>query len=130
RSTDAAYRDADVHCRTHTGIEQVGFKKDLAVGDGNHVRRNVRGNVARLGLDDGQCSQRSAAEFVGQLGRALQQTRVQIEDVSRIGLASRRTAQQQRNLTVRRGVLREVIVDDQRVASVVAEVLTHGACGV
>ena len=47
-----------------------------------------------------------AAELVGQLHRALQQPRVQVEDVAREGLAARRAAQQQRHLAVRVGLLR------------------------
>src|SRR5690606_10739667 len=31
-TTDARDRDADVHGRTNTGVEQVGLKEDLAVG--------------------------------------------------------------------------------------------------
>ena len=52
---------------------------------------------------------------VVQLRRALEQARVQVEDVAGIRLAARRTAQQQRDLAVRLRVLREVVVDDQRV---------------
>jgi hypothetical protein len=54
---------------------------------------------------------------------------VQIEDVARIGFAARRTAQQQRHLAIRDGLLRQVIIDDERVHAVVAEVLAHGAAG-
>src|SRR5581483_7709532 len=62
--------------------------------------------------------------------RALQQARVQIENVARICLAARRTAQQQRNLAIRPGLLSEIIVDDQRVFAAVAEELAHRATGV
>ena len=48
---------------------------------------------------------------VVQLRRALQQARVQIEDVAGIRLAARRTAQQQRDLAIRLRVLRQVVVD-------------------
>ena len=47
-----------------------------------------------------------AAELVGQLHRALEQPRVQVEDVAREGLAARRAAQQQRHLAVGVGLLR------------------------
>ena len=62
-----------------------------------------------------------------QLRRALEQARVQVEDVARIRLAARRAAEQQRDLAVRLRVLREVVVDAQRVAAAVAEVLAHRA---
>src|SRR5579859_5121981 len=48
RTTNAAYRDAYVHSRTHAGVEQIGLKKDLPVSDGNDVGWNVGGNVACL----------------------------------------------------------------------------------
>src|SRR5690606_20509589 len=46
--------DTDVDGRTNTGVEHVGVQEDLPVGDGDDVGRNVRGHVARLGLDDRQ----------------------------------------------------------------------------
>ena len=51
---------------------------------------------------------------------------MEIEDVARIRLAARRAAEQQRELAVRDGLLGEVVVDDERVLPVVAEVLAHG----
>ena len=77
----------------------------------------------------GQRRQRAAAELVGELARALEQPRVQVEDVARERLAARRAAEQQRQLAVRVGVLREVVVDDERVLAVVEEVLAHRAAG-
>ena len=67
---------------------------------------------------------------VVQLGRALEQARVQIEDVARVRLAARRAAQQQRELAIGDGVLREIVVDAERVALGVAEVLAHRDAGV
>jgi hypothetical protein len=55
---------------------------------------------------------------------------VQIEDVARVCLAARRAAQQQRHLAVCVRVLGEVVVNHQRVLSVVQEVLGHRAAGV
>jgi hypothetical protein len=62
-----------------------------------------------------------------QLGRTLQQARVQVEDVARVRLAARRTPQQQRDLAVRLRVLGQIVVDHQRVAAGVTEVLADGA---
>ncbi len=55
---------------------------------------------------------------------------MQVEDIARIGLATRRAAQQQRHLAVGEGVLGEVVVDRERVLAVVEEVLGHRAAGV
>ena len=52
---------------------------------------------------------------------------MQIEHVARIGFAARRAAQQQRHLAVRDGLLGEIVVDDDGVHAVVAEVFAHGA---
>ena len=110
-------------------VEQLGLQEDLAIGDGDDVGRDVGRHVARLGLDDGQSRQAAAAQLVGELGRALQQTGVQIEDVAGVGLTSRGTAQQQRQGTVGHGVLGQVIVDDQDMLALMHEVLAHGTAG-
>ena len=44
-----------------TGVEQVGLKENLAVGDRDHVRRDVGRDVVGLRLDDRQRRQRAAA---------------------------------------------------------------------
>ena len=50
RTTDARNRETGVDCRADTRVKEVGFKKDLTVGDGDNVGRNECGNVARLHL--------------------------------------------------------------------------------
>jgi hypothetical protein len=55
---------------------------------------------------------------------------VQVEHVAGVGLAARRAAQQQRQLTVGLGLLGEVVVHHQRVLAVVHPVLADGAAGV
>src|SRR5690606_34319264 len=57
------------------------------------------------------------------------QAAVQVEHVARVGFAARRTAQQQRHLTIGDRLLGQVVVDDQGVHAVVAEPLAHGAAG-
>ncbi len=54
---------------------------------------------------------------------------MEIEHVARERLASGWPAQQQRELAVRVGVLREVVVHDERVLAVVEEVLAHRTAG-
>ncbi len=51
---------------------------------------------------------------------------MEIEHVSGISLASRGTAQQQRDFAIRRSVLGKIVIDHQRVLAVVAEELAHG----
>ena len=58
------------------------------------------------------------------------QTGGQIENVAGVSLASRRTADQQRQGTVGHSVLGKVIVDDENVLALLHEVFAHGAAGV
>src|SRR4051812_40777814 len=114
-AADARHRDADVDGGADARVEEAGLEEDLPVGDRDDVGRDVGRHVARLRLDDRQRGQRPAAEIVVELARALQQAAVEIEDVARVGLATRRAAQQQRHLAIRVRVLGEVVVDAQRV---------------
>src|SRR5450432_2267688 len=54
---------------------------------------------------------------------------MQIEHVAGIGFAARRAAQQQRHLSVGDRLLRQIVIDDDRVHAVVAEIFAHGAAG-
>ena len=143
-ATHARYRDTHVDGWTHTRVEQVRLEENLAVGDGNHVGRDVGRYVTGLGLNQGQGRERTAAfhqvlDAVGQVvhvprnlvrrvdfSSPLQQTAVQVEHVAGVCLASGRTTQQQRYLTVSHGLLAQVIVHHQGRTTRVAEELTNG----
>ena len=129
RRTDARHRQADRNRRAHTLIKQVCFQINLAVGDGDHVRRNVSGDVAELRFDDGQRRQGTIAIFLVQPGGAFEQTAVQIKHVAGIGFAAGRPLQHERHLTIRHGVLGQIVVNDQRVHGIVHEPFAHGAAG-
>ena len=77
----------------------------------------------------GSAVREPALVLVVHLGRALEQAGMQIEYVARISFAARRTAQQQRHLAVGDGLLGQVIIDDNGMHAVVAEILAHGAAG-
>ena len=87
-------------------------------------------HVTRLRLDDGQRRQRTFPCHLAHLRGALEQPRVDVEDVAGVGLAAGRAAEQQRHLAVGDGLLREVVVEDDGVLAVVPEVLAHGAARV
>ena len=89
-----------------------------------------RGNVARLCFDDRQCRHAAAAECIGKMRGALQQTGVQVENVARIGFTARGTLEQKAQCTVRDSVLREVIVHDEDVSALIHEVLAECAAGI
>ena len=50
---------------------------------------------------------------------------MEVKHVPRIRLAPWRAPQQQRDLAIARGVLGQIVIDDQRMLAVVAEVLAH-----
>ena len=126
-ASDAAHGNSGVDRGADAAIEKVGFEEYLAVGDRNHVRRNVRGNVAGLRFDYRQRRQRTRAQRVVQFRGALQQARMQEENVAGKRFAAGRTPQQQRNLAVRLRVLRKVIVKTDGVALGVAEIFADRA---
>src|SRR5690606_37487678 len=111
--TDAGNRQTGIDGRADTRVVEIRLQVDLAVRDRDDVRRNVGGDVTGLGLDDRQRGQRATAEVVVEARGALQEPRVQVEHVTGVGLASRRTANQQRHLAIRLGMLGEVVVDDE-----------------
>jgi hypothetical protein len=125
-AADARHRPADVDRGQDALAEQVCGQRDLPVGDRDEVGRDVRREVLALRLDDRQRGQRSATELRAQAGGALQQARVDVEDVAREGLPPRWSTQQQRQLPVGLRVPGEVVVDDEDVASLLHEVLADG----
>ena len=138
-AADAADRETDRYGGSNAGVKEIAFQIDLAVGDRNDVRRDVRRVIAFLRFDDRQRRERAAAlgvnlvqfrRFVVEFGGALEQPAVQVEDVAGESFAARRPAQEQRNLTVGLRVLRKIVVNDERVPAAVAEVLAHGAAGI
>lgn len=108
RTTHTAHGDTYVDGRAEALIEEVALKIYLSVCNGNHVRRDICGNVASLRLDDWQGGKRTATlymalhalrQVVHLLGNfllvvdscgTLKKTAVQIEHVARISLTSGR----------------------------------------
>lgn len=111
--TDTRDGETDVDGRSDTLVEQLGLQEDLAVGNGNDVGGNVGRHVTTLGLNDGQGSHGTATVLVVELGGTLQQTGVQVENVTGVSLTSGGTTEQQGHLTVGNGLLGEIIIDDE-----------------
>ena len=114
-TADAGHGDAHVDRWALALEEEVRLQIDLAVGDGDHVRRDVSGDIALLRLDDGERRERSAAVGVGHLAGALEKPRMEVEDVAGVRLASRRTVKCERHLTIGDCLLGEVVIDDEDV---------------
>ncbi len=96
--------------RSHPRVEEVALQVDLSVRDGDNVGRDVCGVIARLGLHDGKGRERSSSELVVEFCRPFQETRVEVENIPRKGLPSRRAPQQERDLPVCYCVLPQIIV--------------------
>ena len=55
---------------------------------------------------------------------------MEVEHITGVGLTTRRSSQKKRHLTVCHGLLGKIVVDDECVLSIVAEILSDGAFGV
>lgn len=127
---DSGHGETDVDGGSDTLVEELSLQEDLAVGDGDHIGGDVGGHITGLGLDDGQGSQGAALVLVGHLGCSLQESGMEIEDVSGVGLSAGGSSEEEGHLSVGDGLLGEIVVDDETVLAVVSEVLTDGAAGV
>ena len=80
-------------------------------------KTDVGGNVSRhittLGLNDGKSSEGSSTELVVHLGGTLEQTRVQVEDITGVSLTTGGTTEQEGHLTIGDSLLGQIVVDDQ-----------------
>jgi hypothetical protein len=124
--TDTRYGQTDVDGRSDTLVEQLSFQEDLAVSNGNDVGGNVSRDITTLGLDDREGSHGTATKFVVHLGSTLQQTGVEVEDITGVGLTSGRTTEQQGHLTVGDSLFGQIVINDESVLAVISEVLSDG----
>jgi len=125
--TDTGDGQTDVNGGTDTLVEQLRLQENLTVSDGNDVGGNVGRDITTLGLNDGQGSEGTSTVGLVHLGGTLKQTGVQVENVTGVGLTTGGTTQKQGHLTVGNGLLGQIVVDDNGVAAVVTEPLTHSA---
>merc|ERR1719464_2092046 len=128
--TNTGHGQTDVDGGSDTLVEQLCLQEDLSVSDGNDIGGDVGRHVTGLGLNDGQSGEGAATHGVTHLGSSLQQTGVEVENVTGVGLTTGRTSQQQRHLSVGHGLLGQVVEDDDSVHAVISEVLSHGHSGV
>ena len=81
-------------------------------------------------FNDGKSGEGTVSVMLVHLSCTLEKTRVEIEDVTGVGLTTWRTSEQERHLTVSDGLLGKIVVNDKSVHAVVTEVLTNSATGV
>jgi len=110
--TDTRDGKTDVNGGTDTLVEELSLQEDLTVSDGNDVGGNVSGDITTLGLNDGQGGKRTTTELVVHLGSTLEKTRVEVENVTGVGLTTGRTTEKQRHLTVSDGLQSKLAIGD------------------
>ena len=127
---DTRHGKTDVNGGADTLMEQLSLQEDLAVSNGDDIGGDIGGHITSLGLNDGEGSERSSAVVLVHLSCTLEKTRVKIEDITRVGLTTGGSSEKKGHLAVGDGLLRQIVVDDEGVLSVVTEVLTNSAAGV
>jgi len=127
---DARHRKTDVNGWANTLVEEISLQEDLTVSNGDDIGGDVRRQITGLSLNDRQGSQRTGTMRLVHLSRTLEETRVQVEDVTRVRLTTGRSSQQQGHLAVGDGLLGEIVIDDESVLAAVTEELTDSATGV
>jgi hypothetical protein len=103
-AVDPRYALADIDRGFLIFVEKMWVETYLPVGNRDQVGRDVGADVAGLGLGNRQGGQRPATLLRRELGGALQQVRMNLEDVAGIGFAPGRPAQQQRYLPICRRI--------------------------
>ena len=78
-----------------------------------YISRNVGRHITTLGLNDGESSERASTELVVHLRGTLEETRVEVEDITGVSLTTGGTTEEQGHLTVSNSLLRQVVVDDE-----------------
>ena len=66
--------------------EEFVLQEDLSVSDGNDVGWDVSRDITGLGFDNWKSGQGTSAQVVGDLGCTFQKTRVEVEDITGVGL--------------------------------------------
>ena len=93
-------RKTDINGGSHSLEEQLCLQEDLSICNGDDICWDVGRHITSLCLDDRQGSQRSTAIVIVHLSCTFQQTGVEVEDISWVGLTTWGTTKQQRHLTI------------------------------
>jgi hypothetical protein len=124
--SDTGYGKSDIDSGTYTLEEELSLEENLSISDRNNVGRNVSGYISSLGLNNGEGGEGSTSVLVGELGSTLEETRVKVENISRVSLTTGRTTEEEGHLSVGDGLFGEIVEDDEGVLSVVTEPFSDG----
>ena len=128
--SDTGHRETDVNGGADTLMEQLGLQEDLTVRDRDNIGGDICGHITSLGLNDGESSKGSSSVALVHLSCTLEETRMEIEDITGVSLTTRGSSEKKGHLSVGNSLLGEIVIDDEGVLSVVTEELTDGASGV
>jgi hypothetical protein len=128
--SDTRDGETDVNGGSYTLEEELGFEEDLTVGNGDNVGGNVSGHITSLGLNDGEGSEGTSTEGIVHLGSTLEETRMEVENITGVSLTTGRSSQKEGHLSVSNSLLGQIVIDDKGVHAVVSEELSEGASGV
>ena len=128
--TDTGHGKTDVNGGADTLVEELSLQEDLTVGNGDNVGGDIGGHITSLGLNDGEGSEGTGTVVLVHLSCTLEETGMEIENITGVSLTTRRSSQKEGHLSVGNGLLGEIVVDDEGVLGVVSEVLTNSASGV
>ena len=128
--SDTGHGETDVNGGADTLMEELSLEEDLTVGNGDDISGDISGHITGLSLNDRESGQGASTVVLVHLSRTLEQTRVEIEDITRVRLTTGRTSEQKGHLTVGDGLLGKIVVDDKSVLGVITEELANSAAGV
>ena len=128
--TDTGDGKTDVNSRADTFVEEFSLQEDLTISDGNHIGGNVSRHITSLGLNNRESCEGTVTVVLIHLGGTLEETRVEIENVTGVSLTTWGTSEKEGHLTVSDGLLGEIVINDKSVHTIVTEVLTDSASGV
>ena len=128
--SDTGDGESDVNGGADTLEEELGFEEDLTVGNGDNVGGNVSGHITSLGLNDGEGGEGTSTEGVVHLGGTLEETRMEVENITGVSLTTRGSSEEEGHLSVGNSLLGQIVVDDEGVHAVVSEELSESASGV
>ena len=107
--TNSTDRETNVDGRSDSLVEELSLKEDLSISDRDNIGRDVGRHITGLGLNDRKSSEGATPIIIVHLGSPLKETGVKVEDITRVGLTTRGTTQQQRHLTIGNGLNKERI---------------------
>jgi hypothetical protein len=128
--SDSGDGETDVNCGSDTLEEELGFEEDLSVGNGDNVGGNVSRYITSLGLNDGEGGKRTTTEVLVHLGGTLEETRMEIENITGVSLTTGRSSEEEGHLSVGNSLLGQIVIDDKGVHTVISEELTESTSGV